>query len=155
QVWDPRGKTWVDRGNSIHIDPHASYALAATSDYFALASYQASRADLQIYYFNSADIEFQRANLQVDSIQPVLWQDDSTPDTFWSLGLDFATMTYITSANDTESTYKIQVQQWNDRFDARITLDETYTVPRDTKLPFAQSVASGSVVGNVGHLFRF
>ena len=157
KVWDPRTKEWIDRSNSLRIDSNAQYALAATADYFALANHphNSSQVSMRIYYLNDADNTFQQASLQISNLTDVAWQPDSTPNLFWALGPDYAVMTYIIGGTDSEIRYSVKIQQWDESFSGRLKVDETYTIDSETKLPYAQSVASGSEVGNLGHLFRF
>ena len=157
KVWDARLKEWIDRSNSLRIDANAQYALAATADYFALANHpnNSSQVSMRIYYLDEADTDFQQASLQISNLTNVVWQPDSTPNLFWALGPDYAVMTYVTGSTNSEIRYSVKIQQWDQSFTGRLQVDEAYTVDSETKLPYAQSVASGSEVGNLGHLFRF
>ncbi|MGH1386565.1 RHS repeat domain-containing protein [Kordia sp.] len=156
KVWDNRTKAWTDKTNNISVPSNAKYALAANSNYLALASYKSNnnKADLVQYYLDEEG-DFKQATLAVSSISPVEWLDDSTPDTFWALGNDFFATTYITGNANDMIDYKIQIQQWNEEFQANLQIDESKQIADDTDFPFAQSVVSGSVVGNLESLYRY
>jgi RHS repeat-associated protein len=157
KVWEPRSKTWVDRSQILNLSPSADFALAATEDHFSLASYQSNskRVSLNSFYLENTSRAFKPINLMISTLNNVQWDEDSTPARFWSLGSDYLVMTYVTGGTEQRIDYKVQIQQWGNTFDARLVLDKSYSVEAETKLPFAQSVASGAVVGNVGNLFRF
>ncbi|MGB7922609.1 MAG: RHS repeat-associated core domain-containing protein [Pyrinomonadaceae bacterium] len=156
RAWNPSSRKWVDLSSIVRLRPGDRYALEATADYFAVASWQPSNrnCDLQLYYFDPARITFTEARLDEKTLFGVDWQD-WTPDTFWSLGPDYAVMTYIIGSTETKINYAVKIQQWSAEFVARLVVNKSYWVDSDTKLPYGQSVASGSVVGNVGNLFRF
>ncbi|MEO1369759.1 MAG: hypothetical protein AAFX50_21465, partial [Acidobacteriota bacterium] len=157
RIWDPRTKTWLDRSTLVSLDPAARYALEATGDYFALASWQESsrRVSLEILHRDRATLDFARAKLQRSTLDGVEWDEDSTPGSFWALGPQYAVTTYLTEITDDQVTYKVEIQQWGSTFESRVQVDRTYRVPAETRLPFSQSVANGSVVGNAEHLFRY
>jgi RHS repeat-associated protein len=157
KVWDKRTKTWTDKTNSIAVPSNAKYALQANNNYLVLASYKSSnrnQADLVQYYLDETG-NFIQATLAVSSVSPVEWLDDSTPDTFWALGNDFFVTTYITGSGNDKIDYKIQIQQWNQEFQASLVVNESKQIADDTDFPFAQSVVSGSVVGNLESLYRY
>ncbi|MFD8624586.1 RHS repeat-associated core domain-containing protein [Streptomyces hygroscopicus] len=156
RVWDPVSKSWLDRRLPA-LDRAASYALAATHDYFALASFHPAtrRVTLTLQYLDNADRQFRPIHLQVNALNDVLWDEANTPADFWGTGADYAVMTYATRKDDTSLDYKITIQQWGADFTAKVGLDTSYSVATADDLPFLRSVASGAVVGNVGHLFRF
>ncbi|MEM6793145.1 MAG: RHS repeat-associated core domain-containing protein [Acidobacteriota bacterium] len=157
RVWDPRSKTWLDRSSLVNLAPQASYALEASGDYFALASWQESsrRVALEIYSRDRMTLEFERASLQRSTLDSVEWDEETTPSNFWSLGAQYAVTTYMTARTEEEITYKVEIQQWGTTFESRVAVDRTYRVPAETRLPFSQSVAAGGVVGNAEHLYRY
>lgn len=157
KVWDRQHERWIDRSGDFNPNANGSYALAASRDYFALATYRptAQICELEMYFLESRDGSFQPFRLQTDRINDIAWDLSSTPNTFWAPGLDFAVMTYVVRASEEEVDYAVRIQQWNALFQAEITVDERYTIDAETRLPFTTSVASGNVVGNLGHLFRF
>ncbi|MEO1087354.1 MAG: hypothetical protein AAFY88_24215, partial [Acidobacteriota bacterium] len=157
RVWDPRAKAWIDRSTVVNLDPVAHFALEATNDYFALASWQESsrRVSLEVLFRDRTTLEFERAKLQRSVLDGVEWNRDSTPTNFWALGPQYAVSTFAVEVTEEEVTYKCEIQQWGTTFESRVVVDRTYRVPSETKLPYSQSVAAGSVVGNAEHLFRF
>lgn len=156
KVWDKRTQSWQDRTNDIVVPSNAQYALAATRDYLALASYTANTQQVQLaQYYLDVTGRFRAATLGARVLSSVRWQADSTPHTFWALGRDYFVTTYATAVTDTQIAYRVQIQQWNEQFVGQLVVDDSRTVPGNTKLPFAQSVASGSVVGNLGYLYRY
>ncbi|WP_322014699.1 RHS repeat-associated core domain-containing protein [Paraburkholderia sp. J12] len=157
KVWSERTGSWADESSRFAIPPHASYALGASADYVCLASADASsgRTQLQIWYRTRNTTGFGAGKIDHDSLTGVDWQPDSTPRTFWSPGNCFASMTYVNGGDDHSIRYTVKVLQWDDTFFARTVLDEAYTIDAKTKLPYAQAVVSGSVLGNVDHLFRY
>lgn len=156
RAWNPSSRTWVDLSSHVRLRPGDSYALEATADYFSVASWQPSTrtCDLKLYYFDPVRITFKEARLEVSTLFGVDWQD-WTPGAFWSLGPDYAVMTYITSRTETDVKYQVKIQQWSADFVAQLVVNKEYSINSETKLPFGQSVASGSVVGNINNLFRF
>ena len=157
RVWDPVSKAWLVRDDTLRPNPSGRYALAAAPDYFALASYEGNvrRAVLAIYHLDRSSNRFVQASLQVGSVSGVEWEPATTPDLFWALGANYAAMTYVTDRSAAGIGYRVEVQQWGDDFAGRLGLAQSYRVPADTNLPYAQTIASGGVVGNLDHLFRF
>jgi RHS repeat-associated protein len=157
KVWDERTSRWIDEAGAFAVPSNASYALAASADYVALASADAAarRVRLQIWYRVRQGTGFSAAQIDQSTLSDVDWQSDSTPLNFWSLGSCFASMTYVNGGDDHTIRYTVKVLQWNDSFYVRTVLDQSLTIDADTKLPYAQSVVSGSVLGNVEHLFRY
>ncbi|HTB12168.1 MAG TPA: RHS repeat-associated core domain-containing protein [Bryobacteraceae bacterium] len=156
KVWDRLKQTWIDRSNQFQLNPNADYALSAYRSHFALATHTSNGAcKLEMYRLNPNSRAFEPIQLKVDQIPHLLWDKAGTPSRFWALGTDYAATTYVTEASESEVRYKIQVQQWNQTFQADLNVDKEYKLPGDTKLPFAQSIASGSVVANLGNLFRY
>ena len=154
KVWDKRTKTWLDKTNSISVPTNAKYALAANNDYLVLASYKSGGASLVQYYLNGTG-DFSQATLAVSTISKIDWLDEGTPDTFFALGNDFFVTTYITGGFDDKIHYKIQIQQWNEKFQSSLVVEDSKQIADDTDFPFLQSIVSDSVVGNLESLYRF
>ncbi|RTQ30676.1 hypothetical protein EJP69_28750 [Variovorax gossypii] len=157
KVWDERTGRWIDESGAFAVPSNASYALCASADYVALASADAAsrRVSLQLWYRVRQGSGFAAAQIDQSTLSDVDWQFDSTPTNFWSLGSCFASMTYVNGGDDRTIRYTVKVLQWDDSFYARTVLDERLTIDADTELPYAQSVVSGSVLGNVANLFRY
>ncbi len=154
KVWDKRTRTWLDKTNSISVPTNAKYALASNNNYLVLASYKSGSTSLVQYYLNETG-DFSQATLAVNTISKMDWLDESTPDTFFAPGNDFFVTTYITGGFDDEIHYKVQIQQWNEKFQSSVVVDDAKQIAVDTDFPFLQSIVSGSVVGNLESLYRF
>lgn len=153
--WNKRLQQWNNNNNEIAVPSNCRYALAATNDYLVLASHASNnQVRLSQYYFDK-DQKFKAGSLYIKSIPKIIWVDKNTPGTFWAVGAGYFVTTYITDQTDKEITYKVQIQQWDKSFRASLKVDETYKLPKDTHLPFLQSIASDSIVGNLNHLFRY
>lgn len=155
KIWDPLTRTWLDRRNSIVVPPNARYALAALDRYVVLAAWNAGSKSvlLSLDYVDVVTRDFRSASLQNDRINDVDWRDE-TPDSFFSPAASFVSMTYpIPSSGDFQ--YGVTVLQWDDQFRGSFTFQQQFTVAKPTELPYLQTSANGSMIGNVTNLFRF
>ncbi len=157
KVWDDRTGAWVNASGAFNVAANRDYALAASADYVALATVDTAgqRASLQMWYRDREGTSFKAAKLDNSNLTQVDWQPDSSPQTFWSLGGSFASMTYLNGGDDRTIHYTLKVLQWDDAFDVKTVLDKAFTIDADTQLPYAQCIVSGSVLGNATNLFRF
>jgi len=153
--WDNRNKVWIDDTNDISVPSNKQYAIAGKSNFLAIASHddRSKQVELKLYYLDEAQ-QFQPASLQEQRLTGVEWEKGAA-DSFWALGNNYAAMTYVTRKGDDDFDYSVQIQQWNNLFQADLVVDKQYTLPADTLLPFSSTVASENVVGNVGNLFRY
>jgi RHS repeat-associated protein len=156
RVWDPVAKAWIEH-RPPDLPRDASYALAATGDYYALASYQRSgrRASLSAQALDHSSLSFRPITLQTSTLSGVEWNDSRTPQDFWSAGSDYVVATYATRVDDKSLDYRLLVQQWDGTRQAQVTLDRAYTAAASDDLSYLQTVASSAVIGNVDHLFRY
>ncbi|MEJ2675505.1 MAG: RHS repeat-associated core domain-containing protein [Acidihalobacter sp.] len=157
RVWDPANETWIDRSSSLRPDAGAQYALDALGSYTCLAQYssQDSSVSLSMFALDNLTRDFVGVRLQTSSLSGVTWDNDTSPDTFWALGVNFAVSTYATQVSKDGIRYSIVIQQWDELYNARQTFRKDYSLPGDAKMPFSHSIASGSVVGNLNNLLRF
>ena len=156
KVWDPPTRSWLDRSRSITLPRADRYALVATGRVLLLAAWTSSSqtVSLSLYYLDDTARDLRQGSLAEDRLTGVLWQD-GTPSLFFSPAADFTAITYITRIGNEKIDYSVRALQWDDRFRGAFTLTRTYQVAASSKTPFAQSVSSGSVVGNVEHILRF
>ena len=150
-VWNQQLKIWDDKSTSIR---KGNYALAALGNYFTIGIYDATskNCELKLYYQDKTNKQW--ATKEIASIRPVEQDPKGNPYLNWALGNNFATATFI-KAFGNNIDYEVRVYQWNADFNITSPLRNSYSLPQDTKQPFAYSVASSSLVANVGHLWRY
>ncbi len=150
-VWNQQLKSWDDKSTTIS---KGNYALAALGNYFTIGIYDSASKDseLALYYLDEIDKQWTRET--IGSISRVEADQKGNPYLNWSLGNNFAIATFI-KAFGNNIDYEVRVYQWNADFNITSPLRNSYSLPQDTKQPFAYSVANSSLVANVGHLWRY
>ncbi|MFK0732348.1 MAG: RHS repeat domain-containing protein [Gloeotrichia echinulata GP01] len=152
-VWNQQSKSWDDKSTNIS---KGNYALAALGNYFTIGIYDAASksCELVLYYQDEIYKQWTRQEIVNSSISPVEKDDKGNPYLNWSLGNHSATATFIKSFGK-NIDYEVQVYQWDAKFTISPPLSNSYSVPQDTKEPFFYSITTGSLLANVGHLWRY
>ncbi|MBO1350517.1 MAG: RHS repeat-associated core domain-containing protein [Hormoscilla sp. GUM202] len=151
-VWNQQLKSWDDKNTTIS---KGNYALAAFGNYFTIGIYDADSksCELVLYYQDEIYKQWTKKEI-VSSISPVEKNDKDNPYLKWSLSNNSATATFIKKIG-TNIDYEVRVYQWNAEFKITSPLSNSYSVSKNTKEPFYYSVATGSLLGNVDHLWRY
>lgn len=152
-VWNQQSKSWDDKNLTIS---KGNYALAALGNYFTIGIYDAASksCELVLYYQDEIYKQWTSKKIDINSISPVEKDDKGNPYLNWSLGNYSATATFIKSFGN-NIDYEVRVYQWDAKFNISSPLRNSYSVPQDTKEPFYYSITTGSLLANVGHLWRY
>ena len=150
-VWNQQLKSWDDKSITIS---KGNYALAAFGNYFTIGIYDAISKSCELLLYYQDEIYKQWTRKEIGSISPVEKDEQGNPYLYWSLNNNWATTTFINKfGNNIE--YEVRVYQWNAEFNITSSLSNSYSVPQDTKQPFYYSLTTGSLLGNIGHLWRY
>jgi RHS repeat-associated protein len=150
-VWNQQLKSWNDKSITISKD---NYAISAFGNYFTIGIYDATAKSCQLILYYQDEIYKQWTRKDIATISPVEKDDKGNPYINWSLGNNSATVTFI-KALGSNIDYEVQVYQWNADFNITLALSNSYSVPQDTKEPFYYSITTGSLLANLGHLWRY
>ncbi|TRU83340.1 MAG: hypothetical protein EWV76_12195 [Microcystis novacekii Mn_MB_F_20050700_S1] len=150
-VWNQQLKSWNDKSITIS---KGNYALAALGNYFTIGIYDTASKSCDLVLYYQDEIYKQWNSKDITTISPVEKDDKGNPYLSWSLGNNSATVTFI-KALGSNIDYAMQVYQWNAEFDLTFPLSNSYSVPQDTKEPFYYSITTGSLLANLGHLWRY
>lgn len=150
-VWNQQSKTWERKSTLIR---KGNYSLAALGNYFTIGIYDAASksCDLALYYHDEIDKQWPRKDIA--TISPVEKDTKDNPYFNWSLSNNSATVTFIKKLV-TNIDYEVRVYQWDAEFSITSPLRKSYSVSQKTKLPFGYSLTTGSLLANVGHLWRY
>jgi large repetitive protein len=154
-AWDPRSRTW--QPGHQDLDQGGQFVLAGRGSLMAMCQYlpDVNQAALTLYGLDPVSRTWTTTAL--DDLAPILW-DPKLPKLSWSMSDDFAVATYLTAQDLPSNTvsYAVAGYLWDrDRVVVSRDLQQYAGVPAGTIEPFFVSIASGSVVGNVGNLRRF
>lgn len=150
-VWNQQSKSWDDKSITIS---KGNYSLAALGNYFTIGIYNAASKSCELVLYYQDEIYKQWTRKEIATISPVEKDDKDNPYFNWSLSNNSATATFI-KALSSNIDYEVRVYQWNAEFNITSPLSNSYSVSQNTKLPFAYSVTTGSLLANVGHLWRY
>ncbi|HEU4728230.1 MAG TPA: hypothetical protein VFT22_10085, partial [Kofleriaceae bacterium] len=154
-AWDPRTRSWAARHQ--FLDSGGEFVLAGRGDALAVCQYipELNRAELSLHSLDDAMLTWSVTAL--DDVAPILW-DRKLPKLSWSVSDDVAVATYLTGQDLPSNTVSYAVSSYLWSLDRQVVSRDVQRyagVPATTIEPFFVSVASGSVVGNVGNLRRF
>ncbi|HAC64987.1 MAG TPA: hypothetical protein DCF68_16010 [Cyanothece sp. UBA12306] len=150
-VWNQQLKSWDDKSTTIS---QGNYSLAALGNYFTIGIYDTASKSCELLLYYLDEIYKQWTRKDIGSISPVDKDNKGNPYFNWSLGNDSATATFIKSFG-TNIDYQVQVYQWDGSFNISLPISNSYSVPQDTKETFGYSITTGSLVANIGHLWRY
>lgn len=150
-VWDRQRKSWQDKSRTVG---KGNYDIAAFGNYFILSIYDAAQKTCELALYYQDEIYQQWNRKDIGNISSIEKDQKGNPYLHWSLSNDSATATFIKKF-DQNIDYEFRIYQWNTNFEINFDTHHNYSVPSGTKEPFQYSVTSGSLVANVGHLFRF
>ena len=150
-VWNQKSKSWDDKSITINS---GNYALSAYGNYFTLAIHNdtAKSCELALYYLDTIYTQWYLE--EIATVSSVEADTNGNPYLNWSLGSNFATVTFIKSFGS-NIDYEVRVYQWNNDFNIAQKLSNSYSVTQDTQNPFYYSITSESLIGNVQHLWRY
>ena len=158
-VWDPRSKQWGRQNLNIPTLSAGEWSLGARNNFFTLCQFQPGMPlALTMYYYDRVTLRWNDDLPPLDNISTYVWQD-KLPKLSWSLSDTFATATYIVASDPVANTfdYAARIYLWDRNFQ-QLPPPPPITgtdIPTNTKEPVFVSLATGSLVGNVGNLLRF
>ncbi|MDJ0534482.1 MAG: polymorphic toxin-type HINT domain-containing protein [Xenococcaceae cyanobacterium MO_207.B15] len=150
-VWNQQSKSWDDKSTTIS---KGNYILAAWGNYFTIGIYHADSKSCELVLYYQDEIYKQWTRKDIGNISPVEKDAKDNPYFNWSLSNNSATATFIKSFG-TNIDYEVRIYTWDAEFNISRPLIKTDSVPQDTKEPFSYSITTGSLVANVGHLWRY
>lgn len=150
-VWDQQSKSWNNRSLTVS---KGNYVLAAYGNYFTIGIYSASSESCELLLYYQDEIYKQWTRKDIGIISPVEADQKGNPYLNWCLGNSFATATFIEKFGN-NIDYEVRVYQWDAEFNITSPLKNPYSLPQDTKEPFYYSIATGSLLANAGHLWRY
>ncbi|NEN95448.1 MAG: hypothetical protein F6K50_07890 [Moorea sp. SIO3I7] len=153
-VWNQPNQIWSPPCPSINISK-GNYALAAFGNYFTIGIYDPVFKSCELVLYYQDEISGRWDQKEIATISPVEKDAQGNPLLNWSLGNDSATATFVKSIG-TNIEYEVAIYQWDAQFEVNPQpFSKSYSVPQDTKEPFGYSITTGSLVANVGNLWRY
>lgn len=158
-TWNPRSKRWQQQNIYLPTGSAGEWSMAGYGNFLVLCQYQPGmQLSLTMYYYDVATLQWNDNLPPLDGIGTYVWNPD-LPKLSWSLSPSFATATYIVALNEAQKTfdYEARIYQWDKNFQ-QLSSPPPITgtgLPIATQEPVFLSVATGSLVGNVGNLRRF
>ncbi len=125
--------------------------LAGTGQNFAVMAWDSS-AKIAYMRLLVKDQDGHWSGLSVPGVLQDIYWEDWVEETFWSVGSTFASATWVKADL---SSYSVAALNWSDSAMPRWTVLGEYPVPQSGKLPFTTSPASGSIIGNCQHVWRW
>jgi RHS repeat-associated protein len=153
-AWNRRTRQWMS--DPMDVSGGGTFVVSAWKAFFALAQVQGQigQALLSVNWLDTSTLAW-GANA-LDTVPVAL--AENLPQPSWALSDTFAAFTAITSTDPQQNTvsYDVRTYVWDRAFqDVRVQRSTYPNVPADTVEPFFASTAAGSLVGNVGNLFRY
>ncbi|NET24832.1 RHS repeat domain-containing protein [Okeania sp. SIO1I7] len=150
-VWNQQLKRWEDKSITIS---QGNYVLDAFGNYFTIGIYDAvaKRCELVLYYLDEIYEYWTRK--EIATISSVEKDDDDNPYLNLSLGNSYATVTFIKKF-DRNIDYEVRIYRWDAEFNIGSPVTNYYDVPEETEEPFFSSITTGSLVANLGNLWRY